>query len=56
MNLVEKTILEWSYRCEKGYPDLTNEKDMNLFESLFGFRLDEGVLKWNDFSDASRKY
>ena len=29
---------------------------MDLFESLFGFRLDEGVLKWNDFSDASRKY
>ena len=56
MNLVEKIILEWSYRCEKGYPDLTNEKDMDLFESLFGFRLDEGVLKWNDFSDASRKY
>jgi hypothetical protein len=56
MNLVEKTILEWSYRCEKGYPDLTNEKDMNLFESLFGFRLDEGVLKWDDFSNASRKY
>ena len=56
MNLVEKTILEWSYRCEKGYPDLSNEKDMDLFESLFGFRLDEGVLKWNDFSDASRKY
>lgn len=56
MNLVEKAILEWSFRCEKGYPDMSNEKDMDLFESLFGFRLDEGVLKWNDFSDASRKY
>lgn len=56
MNLVEKAILEWSFRCEKGYPDMSNEKDMDLFESLFGFRIDEGVLKWNDFSDASRKY
>jgi hypothetical protein len=56
MNLVEKAILEWSFRCEKGYPDMSNEKDMDLFESLFGFRLNEGVLKWNDFSDASRKY
>ena len=45
MNLVEKAILEWSYRCEKGYPDLSNDNDMNIFESLFGFRLDEGVLK-----------
>ncbi|MFZ9219872.1 MAG: hypothetical protein ACO22Y_00050 [Sediminibacterium sp.] len=56
MNIVEKAILEWSFRCEKGYPDLSNEKDIDLFESLFGFRLDEGILKWNDFSDASRKY
>jgi hypothetical protein len=56
MNLVEKVILEWSYRCEKGYPDTSNEKDMELFESLFGFRLDEAVLAWSEFSDASRKY
>lgn len=56
MNLVERVILEWSYRCEKGYPDFANEKDMNLFESLFGFRLDEVVLTWSEFSDASRKY
>lgn len=56
MNLIERVILEWSYRCEKGYPDFANEKDMNLFESLFGFRLDEVVLTWSEFSDASRKY
>jgi hypothetical protein len=56
MNLVEKVILEWSYRCEKGYPDLSNEKDMELFESLFGFRLNEAVLDWKEFSEASRKY
>jgi len=56
MNLIEKVILEWSYRCEKGYPDLSNEKDMELFESLFGFRLNEAVLDWKEFSEASRKY
>jgi hypothetical protein len=56
MNLVEKVILEWSYRCEKGYPDLSNEKDMELFESLFGFRIDEAVLAWKDFSRESRQY
>ena len=56
MNLVEQTILEWSYRCEKGYPDLTNERDMDLYESLFGFRLDEAKLNWSEFSEASRKY
>ncbi len=56
MNLIEKVILEWSYRCEKGYPDMSNEKDMELFESLFGFRIDEAKLDWKEFSEASRKY
>ena len=56
MNLLEKVILEWSYRCDKGYPDMSNEDDMNLFESLFGFRLDEAVLAWKDFSRESRQY
>lgn len=56
MNLVEKAILEWSYRCKKGYPDMSNEDDMNLFEGLFGFRLDETVLAWKDFSRESRQH
>ena len=37
MELIDRILLEWSYRCEKGYPDLNNEKDTALFESLFGF-------------------
>lgn len=37
MNLIDKVILEWSYRTKKGYPDLNNEDDLRVFESLFGF-------------------
>ena len=37
MNLIDKVILEWSYRTEKGYPDINNENDLKVFESLFGF-------------------
>jgi len=37
MNLIDKVILEWSYRTKKGYPDLNNKEDMALFESTFGF-------------------
>lgn len=37
MNLLDKVILEWSYKTEKGYPDLKNEKDLELFKSMFGF-------------------
>lgn len=39
MDILDKILLEWSYRCEKGYPDINNEKDIALFESIFGFNL-----------------
>jgi hypothetical protein len=37
MNLIDKVILEWSYRTKKGYPDINNKNDLKVFESLFGF-------------------
>ena len=43
MNLIDKVILEWSYRTEKGYPDINNENDLKVFESLFGYNLNEEV-------------
>ena len=39
MDLLDKVLLEWSVRCEKGYPDFNNEQDLAIFESMFGFRL-----------------
>ena len=54
MNLLDKVILEWSYRTKKGYPDINNEEDMRIFESMFGFNLievlDKGyrVLKFSE--------
>ena len=44
MNLIDKVILEWSFRTKKGYPDINNEDDMRLFESMFGFDLNETPL------------
>lgn len=41
MELVDKILLEWSYRCEKGYPDLNNKEDLKIFEELFGIKLNE---------------
>ena len=37
MNLIDKAILEWSYKTTKGYPDINSQEDMALFESIFGF-------------------
>ena len=39
MNLIDKVILEWSYRTKKGYPDINNKNDLKVFKSLFGFDL-----------------
>lgn len=47
MDLLDKVLLEWSVRCEKGYPDFNNEQDLALFESMFGFNLLEGSLGAN---------
>ena len=27
-------LLEWSYRCDSGYPDLNNEKDVSILENI----------------------
>jgi len=43
MNLIDRVILEWSFRTDKGYPDLNNEKDLRVFESTFGFSIKEEV-------------
>jgi len=41
MEILDKVLLEWSYRCEKGYPDLTNEADLDVFKQLFEIDLKE---------------
>ena len=49
MNLIEKVILEWSYRTKKGYPDFNNEEDLRIFESTFGFDPTVTELKKLDY-------
>ena len=39
MSLIDRTILEWAWMSEKGYPDINNKNDLRVFESLFGFKL-----------------
>ena len=41
MEILDKILLEWSYRCEKGYPDLNNEADLAIFKQLFEVDLKE---------------
>jgi hypothetical protein len=45
MDILEKVIQEWSHKTNKGYPDINSKEDMDLFESMFGFRLNKEVMK-----------
>jgi len=55
MNLLDKVIQEWSYRTNKGYPDFNSEEDNNLFEHMFGFRLDEQSYRALTWTQLKKK-
>lgn len=35
MNVVDKVLTEWAYRCKKGYPDINNPDDMKVLRELY---------------------
>lgn len=43
-DLIDKVILEWAYRCRRGYPDVNDEEDRKVFEELFGISIKETLL------------
>lgn len=55
MDLLDKVLLEWSVKCDKGYPDLNNEKDLAIFESIFGFDYTITELKKLDYDVLTDK-
>lgn len=48
MDILDKVIQEWSYKTDKGYPDINNEKDIAVFESMFGIRLEKLLQEEKD--------
>ena len=53
MNIIDRVILEWSYKTKKGYPDINSQEDMALFESIFGFKLNESSLGPTALADTA---
>ena len=51
MNTIDKVLLEWSLKTDKGYPDLNSKEDMDLFESMFGIRLNEEQKNTSDTTE-----
>jgi len=61
MNSFDKFFKQYAWKFPKGYPDMKNEQDILLLESLVSKILGEEIvlekaLAWPDLSDASRKY
>ena len=61
MNVLDLFFKKFSYKFPKGYPDMKNEQDILLLESLISKILGEEIvlekkLEWKDLSDETRKY
>lgn len=55
MNLIDRVLLEWSVRTEKGYPNLDNPDDLRIFEQLFGFALPEAKRPFSYLSPEAQE-
>ena len=41
MSVIDKVVAEWAYKCKKGYPDMNNPADLQVFENTFKINLKE---------------
>jgi hypothetical protein len=60
-NVFDIFFKKFAYKFSKGYPDMKNNQDILLLESLVSKILEEEIilekaLEWGDLSSASRKY
>jgi hypothetical protein len=61
MDIFDKFFQKFTYKFDKGYPDMNNDQDVLLLESLISkvtgekFSLNEKALLWNDVAGESRK-
>ena len=61
MNIFDKFFTKFAYKFDKGYPDMNNDQDVLLLESLISeaigenFSLQEKALNFNDIVGESRK-
>lgn len=35
MNITDKLVTEWAYRCKKGYPDINNPQDIEVLREIY---------------------
>lgn len=55
MDILDKLIQEWSWKTDKGYPDLDSDLDLDILKEILGEDLYEAAFKQLSFGDL-RKY
>ena len=35
MSVIDKVVVEWAFRCKKGYPDMNNPDDMKILKEIY---------------------
>lgn len=54
MDLIDKLLVEWSWRCKKGYPDLTSADDLQILREVFGIDLTEAKHEFSYLSSEAQ--
>jgi len=54
MNIVDKAIQEWSWRCKKGYPDLDSKEDLTILKEVFNVDLFEAKKPFEHLSQQAQ--
>lgn len=54
MNIVDKVIQEWSWRCKKGYPDLDSKEDLTILKEVFSVDLFEAKKPFEHLSQQAQ--
>jgi hypothetical protein len=54
MDIVDKLIQEWSWRTNKGYPDIDSDTDLDILREVLGEDLYEATFKQLSFGDLKK--
>lgn len=56
MKVIDKLVMEWAYRCKKGYPDMNNPDDLRIFEQIFKIPLTTVLGESTDIESAKKGF
>ena len=55
MNVIDKILEEWSFRCHDGIVDLNDPIKLSILNEIIGFDLDEARQPYESLTGAAKK-